>query len=99
MRIVAAVALVALALAAPSPAPSQPRPADPGRAATGRAATETPIVLSVSGGVSLGSYQAGVNWALVTFLNRATHDPAYRAQHALLASRDPAVLDSLPRFS
>ena len=36
-----------------------------------------PVVLTVSGGISLGSYQSGVNYALVEFLRRSA-DPAFR---------------------
>jgi hypothetical protein len=36
-----------------------------------------PVVLSVSGGISLGAYEAGVNWSIVEFL-RASQDPAFR---------------------
>src|SRR5688572_12703141 len=35
-----------------------------------------PVVLAVSGGISLGSYQAGVNWALLQFF-RLTENPAF----------------------
>src|SRR5215469_3812265 len=30
-----------------------------------------PFALTISGGVSLGAYEAGVNWALVSFIKRA----------------------------
>src|SRR5262249_57189869 len=30
-----------------------------------------PFALTIAGGVSLGAYEAGVNWALVSFIKRA----------------------------
>lgn len=37
----------------------------------------TPILFTISGGISLGSYQSGVNWALVRFIRRA-NERSYR---------------------
>ncbi len=36
-----------------------------------------PVIVSVSGGISLGAYEAGVNWAIVEFL-RASQTPEFR---------------------
>jgi predicted acylesterase/phospholipase RssA len=42
-----------------------------------------PVVFSFSGGISLGSYQAGVNWALLEFIKRTHYDTAYRREQHL----------------
>lgn len=52
---------------------------------------EARVVLATSGGISLGSYQAGVNWGLVELLRRAQTDDTLRRMIA--ASRT-----SLPRI-
>lgn len=41
-------------------------------------ADTVPVVLTISGGISLGSHQSGVNWALVNFFRHSFHDPAFR---------------------
>jgi predicted acylesterase/phospholipase RssA len=41
------------------------------------------VVFSFSGGISLGAYQAGVNWAIVEFLKKVRDNPAYRAANDL----------------
>jgi predicted acylesterase/phospholipase RssA len=46
--------------------------------------TPVPVILTISGGVSLGSYQAGVNWALIEAFKRSA-DPGFRARHGLPA--------------
>src|SRR5229473_537472 len=71
--------LIALALVA-APAPGT-RADDPG---------EDQFALTISGGVSLGSYEAGLNWAVVRFLRlreREFNDP-----RALLPSRRPNLV-------
>lgn len=37
-----------------------------------------PILFTISGGISLGSYQSGVNWGLVRFIRHAHDDAGYR---------------------
>jgi hypothetical protein len=37
-----------------------------------------PVMFTASGGISLGSYQAGVNWALMRFMRTANDSPQYR---------------------
>jgi predicted acylesterase/phospholipase RssA len=61
--------LLALTLGAVATMRAQPSPT------TGDAR----VVLATSGGISLGSYQAGVNWGLVELLRRAQSDSALRA--------------------
>ncbi|HEY0024689.1 MAG TPA: patatin-like phospholipase family protein [Longimicrobium sp.] len=41
-----------------------------------------PVILSASGGISRGAYQAGVNWALVQVF-RGSRDPDFRVRHNL----------------
>jgi len=41
------------------------------------------IASSFSGGISLGSYQSGVNWGLTQFLKLARANPNYRKDHHL----------------
>lgn len=41
-----------------------------------------PVLFTISGGISLGSYQSGVNWALVRFMRRA-NDISYGQQMRL----------------
>ena len=51
---------------------------------------EDQFALTISGGVSLGSYEAGLNWAVVRFLRlreREFNDP-----RALLPSRRPNLV-------
>lgn len=48
---------------------------------------ETPVVFSFSGGISLGAYQAGVNWAMLEMI-KASHyapDPASRPTRSRLS--------------
>jgi hypothetical protein len=42
-----------------------------------------PVVMSVSGAISVGAYQAGVNWTVLQFLRRLRTDPDYRASSGL----------------
>lgn len=42
-----------------------------------------PVVFTASGGISLGAYQAGVTWALVSFMRAANADTTYRIRHKL----------------
>ncbi len=53
------------ALAAPAPAQVEPLTGAP---------PARPVVLTISGGVSLGSYQGGLNWALVEFMRRSREE-------------------------
>ena len=46
-----------------------------------------PVVFTASGGISLGTYQAGVSWAVVSFMRASNADPAYRVRHKLPAFR------------
>lgn len=48
-------------------------------------ATAIPVSLIVSGGVSRGTHQGGVNWAVVEFLRRSTDDARFRASMAQTA--------------
>src|SRR5690349_17371625 len=57
--------------------------ADRRRAAGDGTVGVIPVVLTISGGISLGSYQSGVNWGLIQFFKRATLDSAYRARYHL----------------
>src|SRR6266849_3979604 len=52
---------VLLAAAQPQTAPAQ----------TNKRAVD-PFALTITGGVSLGAYEAGLNWALVSFIKRAS---------------------------
>lgn len=40
---------------------------------------KAPFVLSISGGISLGAYQAGVNWGLLELVRRINDDPNFAA--------------------
>jgi hypothetical protein len=53
-----------------------------------------PLIFTVSGGISRGSYQGGLNWALVEIARRSTYDAAFRDMIDTL-SRNPR---SLPRL-
>jgi hypothetical protein len=46
-------------------------------------ADTVPVVMSVSGAVSVGAYQAGVNWTILQFLRRLKSDPDFRHGHGL----------------
>lgn len=46
--------------------------------ATAGAPDTVPVAITVSGGISQGSYQAGLNWALVEFFRLSHADPAFR---------------------
>jgi len=37
-----------------------------------------PFTLTISGGISLGSYEAGVNWALIEYARKMRDDPKFR---------------------
>src|SRR5712671_3249099 len=72
-------ALIALALVA-APA-AGPRAADP---------AEDHFALTISGGVSLGAYEAGLNWAVVRFLRVRARE--FNQPRALLPSRRPNLV-------
>jgi hypothetical protein len=42
-----------------------------------------PIVMSISGAISVGAYQAGVNWAILEFMRRARYDVDFAAKHGI----------------
>jgi hypothetical protein len=64
LPVTAAILALALAQAAPGPAaPEQLR------------RTDIPVALVLSGGVSLGSYEAGLSWAVVRFSREASSRP------------------------
>jgi predicted acylesterase/phospholipase RssA len=48
--------------------------ADSAAAQARRDAQHVPVILTLSGGVSLGSYEAGVNWGLVEVFKQTQHD-------------------------
>src|SRR5258708_7402083 len=48
--------------------------ADTASAQTRRDAQRVPVILTLSGGVSLGSYEAGVNWGLVEVFKQTQRD-------------------------
>ena len=77
----ACAVLIALALALVAAPAAGARADDPG---------EDQFALTISGGVSLGSYEAGLNWAVVRFLRlreREFNDP-----RAFLPSRRPSLI-------
>ena len=41
----------------------------------------TSLVMSISGAISVGTYQAGVNWALLELFRRATQEPEFATQY------------------
>lgn len=53
---------------------------------------EARVVLATSGGISLGSYQAGVNWGLVELLRRAQVDDSLRRMIAASGTAMPRVV-------
>lgn len=57
-------ALAALALSVSLPAAAQDQPKD-----------FTPVEFTISGGISLGNYEAGLNWAVVRLIKLHEHDP------------------------
>jgi predicted acylesterase/phospholipase RssA len=63
---------ILLALAA-TPLAAQAGPPPPAPAAN----DTVPVVLTISGGISLGSYESGVNWALVDFFRHSYHSAAF----------------------
>ncbi|HEU4558890.1 MAG TPA: hypothetical protein VFS20_13610 [Longimicrobium sp.] len=77
-------ACAALLLLACLPAATRAQ-APPGNAAAARplGADTVPVVLTISGGISLGSHQSGVNWALVNFFRHSYHDPAFRQAYGV----------------
>ena len=56
-----------------------------------RDTTPVPVVLSASGGISLGSYQAGVTYALVRAMRAANDDTGFREEFNLPRFRLSAV--------
>ncbi len=62
------------------------RPAEPPPAVPAPPAAPPRDVLVVSGGISLGSYEAGSNWATVRLLKRATEGAPARADAGLQAA-------------
>jgi hypothetical protein len=65
------LALTSVSASAQPGAPASPPPDD----------RAVPVVLTISGGISLGSYQSGVNWALVNFFRHTYHNPEFRAKY------------------
>ncbi len=53
---------------------------------------EARVVIATSGGISLGSYQAGVNWGLVELLRRAQMDDTLRSQIARSGMATPRIV-------
>ena len=53
---------------------------------------EARVVIATSGGISLGSYQAGVNWGLVELLRRAQVDDTLRTQIAQSGMAIPRIV-------
>lgn len=49
------------------------------RAQSRRDAEHVPVILTLSGGVSLGSYEAGVNWGLVEVFKQSANDSLRKA--------------------
>ena len=85
-RIAAASLCISLAGAAVAANAQNSLRADPAWADT--VASDTiPVVFTASGGISLGAYQAGVTWALVSFMRAANADEPYRDRHKLPAFR------------
>ena len=50
-----------------------------------------PVLFTISGGISLGSYQSGVNWALVRFIRNTRDDAGYRQSKFLPQLRFAAM--------
>src|SRR5262245_13161056 len=48
----------------------------------------TPIIFTVSGGISRGAYQGGLNWGLVEIARRSTYDAAFRERLRALIGGD-----------
>jgi predicted acylesterase/phospholipase RssA len=53
---------------------------------------EARVVLATSGGISLGSYQAGVNWGLVELLRRVQTDDTLRKMIAASGTSIPRIV-------
>ncbi|HET7462593.1 MAG TPA: patatin-like phospholipase family protein, partial [Longimicrobium sp.] len=70
--------LLASVSAAAQPSAPTPPPAD---------SQTVPVVLTISGGISLGSYQSGVNWALVNFFRHSYHSREFRDAYGVPAYR------------
>lgn len=73
------IALCLTSRVAVSQLPATPRHEPP----TIQETDSVPLIMSVSGAISVGAYQAGVNWAILEFLRRARHDTAFRHAHKL----------------
>jgi hypothetical protein len=76
------LAALLLATGTPATARAQAPPAAVPDAGTVDADT-VPVVLTISGGISLGTHQSGVNWALVNFFRHSYHDPAFRRAYGV----------------
>jgi predicted acylesterase/phospholipase RssA len=48
----------------------------------------TPIIFTVSGGISRGAYQGGLNWGLVEIARRSTYDTAFQRKLLRLSGKD-----------
>jgi predicted acylesterase/phospholipase RssA len=66
--------------------------AAPAAGAPGGDRLEDPLALTISGGVSLGAYEAGLNWALVRFLRLREREFKSDDPRAFLASRGPQLV-------
>lgn len=68
------------------------RRADPGAAlATAARRDTTDVLLAFSGAISLGAYEAGVDWAMIQFIKRVRADSAYRSARRLPVYRVAAM--------
>src|SRR3954452_8405790 len=74
--------VILLALAA-GPLAAQDGPPPP----TPTANDTVPVVLTISGGISLGSYESGVNWALVDFFRHSYHSAAFDSAYGVRPHR------------
>lgn len=81
-RLTARTILLALCLATPSLAQTQRTGSDSAWTITDTTETQQ-VLFTISGGISLGSYQSGVNWALVRFIRIAHNNPKYRQDRFL----------------
>lgn len=76
----AALVCLTASVAAADPAPPDPTPPDPppDGAPIGPEIVPRPIAFSISGGVSLGAYEAGATWGLVRYLRAVGDDRTLR---------------------
>lgn len=61
------------------------------RAAWADTASARPVALSISGGISLGSYMAGVNWAVAETFRQADNNSAFRREFLFPRHRISAI--------